>query len=457
MHLQLAAGVSGRHSWRFLLALGFLLGAIVSACAGGSSSAIAGKGTVTVDLRRQLQLWDGFGSSERVFSDPHVSRKGKSRSVVPPEARDKILSLLYGRLGLTRVRVVLNPGIERERGGPFDFSGIHGEDQIPFIREAIAHGLKTFFPGPVNLEAWIGPTDVGPYVDWAMTVLRWWRSKGLEPPLFAPVNEPQIARNFPPRWMHDVVIQLGRRLKAEGFKTKLVVPDDENPADAYRRAEVVLADPEARAYVAALAYHIYRGRESDWAKFKQLADRYGLRVWMTEWHSRAFDSWPGAYDWAVKIHDLITIGGVSAIDYIWGFFGDWGDSYVELHFDDNAVYTGLTLSPIYYLTGQWSRYVRPGYRRIGVSPESGSVLTTAFRGPKRIVIVSLNVSSVPQTVAFEVRGGRLAKKAKVTSMRTSPTETWKALPKTLVRARSTFTARLPVRSVTTLIVPLASR
>jgi O-glycosyl hydrolase len=446
----------GRRPSNLLIVSGAVLAASV-ACASASPLKTNSTSTVTVDLRQQLQVWDGFGSSERVFSDPHVSRKGKPRSLVAPEAQSKILTLLYRRLGLTRVRVVLDPGIQSKRGGSFNFGGKLGEDQIAFVKQARAFGLKTFFPGPVYLENWMTPQDVGAYVDYAMTVLRYWRSNGLEPPLYAPLNEPQIARNFPAQWMHDVVVQLGRRLKAEGFKTKLVIPDDENPVDAFRRAEAVLADPEARQYVAALAYHIYKGNESDWAKFKQLADRYRLRVWMTEYHARTFDTWPGAYAWAVKIHNLITTGGVSAIDYIWGFFGDWGDSYVQLQFDNNAVYTGYSLSPIYYLTGQWSRFVRPGYRRVGTSSASGSVLTTAFRGPKRIAIVSLNTTSAPQTVAYRVVGGRLAKKAKVVGVQTSPTESWQALPRMRARAGSTFSSTLPGRSVTTFIVPLAKR
>ena len=76
----------------------------------------------------------------------------------------------------------------------------------------------------------------GPYVDWAMAMLKRWRAKGVEPALYAPLNEPEINNDFPPQWLHDVVVQLGQRLRAAGFKTKLVIPDDENPRDAYTRA-----------------------------------------------------------------------------------------------------------------------------------------------------------------------------------------------------------------------------
>src|SRR5437870_5697719 len=134
------------------------MAAFFAACATGSPRTAAGTGSVTVDLRKQLQVWDGFGSSERLFSDPHVANA--PQSVVPPRAQHEILSLLYTRLGLTRARVVLDPGIQAARGGPFNFSGKLGEDQIPFIRQATELGLKTFFPGPVYLEDWMGPADV---------------------------------------------------------------------------------------------------------------------------------------------------------------------------------------------------------------------------------------------------------------------------------------------------------
>ena len=51
--------------------------------------------------------------------------------------------------------------------------------------------------------------DPGAYVNWAMTMLQRWRAQGLEPALYAPLNEPQISPTSRPQWMHDVVVQLG--------------------------------------------------------------------------------------------------------------------------------------------------------------------------------------------------------------------------------------------------------
>ena len=114
---------------------------------------------------------------------------------------------------------------------------------------------------------------------------------------------------------------LGQQLRAAGFDTKLVIPDDQNPVDAYRRAEAVLSDPAARRYVAAVAYHIYssKGGPTDWARLKALSSRYGLPVWMTEYWNRDWARWPGALGWAKTMHGLITTGGVGAIDYLFAF------------------------------------------------------------------------------------------------------------------------------------------
>ena len=174
---------------------------------------------------------------------------------MPPPAQAKILTALYGRLGLTRVRNVLDQGVQQAPGSPFRFSGKLADAHIR--SQANGYGLKTFFPGPVYVEPWLKADNPSAYVEWAMAMLSRWRAQGLEPRLYAPLNEPMINGDFPPQWFHDVVVQLGKRLRAAGFKTKLVIPDDENPTAAYRRAVAVLQDPNVRQYVAALAYHVY--------------------------------------------------------------------------------------------------------------------------------------------------------------------------------------------------------
>ena len=434
--------------------------AAFSAAVLAATFAIAGAGATTpdrqvsaratnvqVDLGATRQVNQGFGSSSRVWVDPHLPNAPNVS--VPAEAQARILTSLYGRLGLTRVRNVLEPGVQRNAGGPFDFRGKLADAHIAFVKQAKRFGLKTFFPGPVYLETWMKADDPNSYVNWAMAMLQRWRSQGLEPPLYAPLNEPLVAGNFPPQWFHDVVVRLGQRLRAAGFKTKLVIPDDQNPTDAYKRSVAVLEDPQARQYVAALAYHVYQWNREDMVRMRHLASKYKLPVWMTEYSTQNYKDWPSAFEWAERMHVLLTDGSVNAIDYMWGYFGSWVRTDTMLSIDfDNGVYRSFSPTPLYWLTGQYSRYVRPGYIRVSSTPSSGQVLTSAYKGPKRAIVVATNPTGSMQTIQVTVRGGKL--KGPIRPVRSSASEQWKSLAP-FASGGGAFTATLPPQSVTTFV------
>jgi O-glycosyl hydrolase len=429
-----------------MLACALVAGAAVVAT--GVHARAAQATEVTVNLRAARQSIDGFGSSERVWSDPHLGDSGKT--FVPRDVQDRILRALYGRLGLTRVRNVLDNGVQKARGAPFDFAGKLADAHVEFVEQARPFGLRTFFPGPVYLEDWMTADDPGAYVDWAMAMLQRWRARGVTPLLYAPLNEPRIARDFPPEWMRQVVIQLGRRLRAAGFPTKLVIPDDENPADAYRRAVAVLEDPDARRYVGAVAFHIYRwGRwdPNDMLRLRRLATRHRLPLWMTEYGSKSYTDWRSSLDWAEKLHVLLAEASVNAVDYIWGFFGDWvrTDTMIAIRFEDGA-YRGYEETPIYWITGQYSRFVRPGDVRVAATPATADVLVSAYRGPGRATVVATNPGGRAQTIRVRLAGGKV--KPVVRPVRSSASERWRALPPLPLRGGA-FTATLPPESVTT--------
>lgn len=430
------------------LFVGFIALSTNALAAAESATRVAPTSIVRIDLRATRQTIDGFGSSERVWTDPHLANAAVTD--VPPSGRVAILNALYRDLGLTRVRPVLDQGVQPKRGAPFSFDGKLADSHVAFVEQARRYGLRTFFPGPVYVEPWMTEEDVDAYVEWAMAMLRHWRSLGAEPPYYAPQNEPFINGNFSPAWLKNVVVRLGASLRREGFRTKLVVPDDENPDEAYRRAEAILGDPEARKYVGAVAFHVYKGEPADWPRLHALASRHGLPLWMTEWNRKAYGSWPEAFDWAETMHRLLTTGGVSAIDYLWAFFGDWvgGETMIAIRFDDGT-FRGFVRTPVYWITGQWSRFVRPGYRRVGTSSDAGRIPVTAFVGPRRLVVVALNPAESAQQARFVVQSGRQVRGRLV--YRTSSVDSWRQLHAPVVR-KNAFAARLAPRSVTTFVL-----
>lgn len=437
-----------------------LVGVVATLCVFGAiavavahtraSPAVAQTVGVTVDVRSARQVIDGFGSSERVWSDPHLA--DDPRVDVPVAAQEQILRLLYGTIGLTRVRDVLDQGVQKQPGGPFDFRGKLADDHISYVKQARGFGLRVFFPGPVYLEPWMQENDPSATVAWAMAMLRHWRELGAEPRYYAPLNEPWVAGNYAPEWMLQVVLQLGRRLKAEGFDTKLVIPDDENPADALRRARVVLANDEARSYVGAIAYHVYRWgnwEPEDVFALRRLATTSKLPLWMTEYSSTSYTDWDSSLDWAEKMHLLLAEGQVDAIDYLWGFFGEKyrTDAMVSIHFA-NGRYVSHTVTPVGWITAQYARFVRPGYVRVAARSGSKDMLVTAYRGPKQIVVVATNPGGSPVRVRVRVLGAKLV--GNITATRSSEREALRRLPGTPSK-RGVFVATLPARSLTTFV------
>jgi len=279
-------------------------------------------------------------------------------------------------------------------------------------------------------------------------------------PYLSIVNEPSYSRNtMSGAFIRDVIKILGPKLRAAGLATLVVIPDDVRSSNAAAKTQTIMADPLARPYVGALATHLYDESITNVSQMRTLAEQYGLPLWMTEFSLGLASSaglGSGPFDDAGLIHELLATYNVSAVDYQWGFFGQW-ESSSQLVILNHATtgaqgYTGYTLPKVYYVTGQYSKFITPGARRIRVDSTSGNVKTSAYVDGTRLTIVAFNSStSVSETVPFNLAG--LPAISAVTPVRTSNTENWAALP-VISFTGSTFMATLPQRSVTTFIATL---
>lgn len=412
---------------------------------------------VVVDLRATGQVMDGFGVSARTFDDPHML--GGAERKLPPAAQRSILQSLFGDLGLTRMRSVLDPGLEsmNDNDDPnvldptkLDYAGLNSDSHVELARDAMTVGLRTYYAAPVTVEAWMAKDDVKESAESALALIERWRSRGLDLAFYSPLNEPNERGERSADWYLGMVKELGARLRSAGLPTKLIIADDVNPSKGFKTVERVLADPEARQYVGAVAYHVYGGDRKDRQRIGELGRRYGLPVWMTEYSSKDYDTWPGAIRWAVSMSNLITEDNVSAVDYLWGFTGEPGNTLIRLGFDGTD-FIGPDVRPPYDIVGQFSRFVRPGAVRVGASG-SGPVVASAFSGPDgNVVIVLINPTSDAIDVPVSVRGGALT--PTVAGTRSSSTERMAQLP-ALTATAGGFHARLPSASITTFVVPL---
>ena len=432
---------------------------------GPAPAAGGGAAVITIDPKTTFQTMQGFGASVRLFDDPATTNTTdpatKRGTAVPsPIDQNTILDRLYVDLGLTRARFLPDgDGIEpvNDNADPlvadaskFDFSWKNGDGQLDLVQKLAFRGVTTWFAAPLSLEKWMTPSNPAEYAEWAMVMLRHWKDRGYEMPYFSLENEPGSAAggNLSGTYLRDVVKILGARIKAEGLKTKLVVPDDVSPQEAAARLQIILADADARQYVGAIAYHLYaRGGES---QIKQLGDQYGIPIWMTDFSVPDDDS----FAWALALHELIADGGVSAVDYKWAFLGDYGRSQLLRLVATNGAYARFAMPTQYYLMGQYSRFVRPGAVRVAATSSDPNVKATAYVDGTKLIIVATFLGDggtieFERQVRFELgAGGPCVKRADV--VRSSATDSWNSLGSVSVDVPRINYA-LPVRSVTTFV------
>ena len=438
--------------------------------------------SVAIDGTIRHQTMDGFGSSLRVFDDPHVFENfnpetRRAATVLTPAQQAEVMDRLYRDLKLTRVRPV-NPdtavgaGIEpvNDNSNPnltdlskFNFSWKNLDAHTDYLVRARERGATTFFHSPLNRETWMGTTtqsDAAEYAEWLLAQVRRSAERGVRLPYLAVANEPSYGRNsMSGEFIRDVIKNLGPRLRAEGFDTLFVTTDDVRSSNGAAKARVVLADPVARQYVGALATHLYDESVTNVAQMEALAEQYGLPLWMTEFSMSGMPSAgrpANAFAWASLMHELIATYDVSAVDYMWGFFGEWeGTSSTLISLNNTgATYDGYTLNKSYYTTGQFSRFVEPGDERIAAQSTDGTFQTTAFVNDEGdLTIVAINSGTTNQTTTFSLSS--LSDFRSFNAVRTSGSENWATLPAISTNG-DVFSAALPHQSITTFTAEAAS-
>ena len=99
------------------------------------------------------------------------------------------------------------------------------------------------------------------------------------------------------------------------------------------------------------------------------------------------------------------------------------------------------------MIGQFSKFVRPGYRRTDATYNpSTNIYVSAYKGSK-VVIVAINTGTTAVNQQFVVQNGTVTS---VAPYRTSSSENIRALG-AINLANGTFTASLPAQSITTFV------
>lgn len=394
----------------------------------------------------------------RLFADPHIIGLPQDDPAnalqIPASAQTEILDSLYRGIGLTRVRVGNEPrGIEptNDNNDPFntdltkfDFSGRNNDAFVPLVTDLRARGMTQWWMSPIEIETFMNESNPDEYVEWAMAINRRWRSAGLELKYFSLANEPTL-RGLPLQsasYQLSLVKKLGAKLRAEGFTTKIVIPDDVRPSTSMSFAQTILADADARQYVGAIAYHLYDEPITSSSAIAGLSAQYGIPLWMSEYYVQ------GWMEWATIVHTLLTNYNTTAVDYLAGFLGEEyaGGSLVALR-HAGTTYNGYRLQSQYYSFGNFTRYVRPGAVRVTASSPDSEIQVSAFLLGGRLTVIGINHHGNDVTARINLGAG--ASSSAFSAARTSGSEHLLPLAPVTVSSGSIVVV-LKATSVTTL-------
>ena len=103
--------------------------------------------------------------------------------------------------------------------------------------------------------------------------------------------------------------------------------------------------------------------------------------------------------WAHNIHDFLTVANASAWMY-WNLA-----SYDSIEYNDGLTDYFFNPAKRFYAVGNWSKFVRSGWTRIGATPSpAAGIYLTAFKedssGNFAIVAVNQNSTSANLTVSL---------------------------------------------------------
>jgi len=184
---------------------------------------------------------------------------------------------------------------------------------------------------------------------------------------------------------------LGPTMQKAGLGDKKIIFWDHNRDLIYQRASTMLSDPEAAKYVWGIGYHWYEpwsGGEMMFDNVKLVNETFPTKnLIFTEGCADSYDA-SKVSDWTLgerygrsMIHDFNN-GTVGWTD--WNVLLDekGGPNHVgnfcfaPIH--ANTQTGELTYTNSYHYIGHFSKFIKPGAKRIAASPSRSSLISTAF-------------------------------------------------------------------------------
>ena len=313
--------------------------------------------------------------------------------------------------------------------------------RIPFIKEAMnaAGGKLTLYASPWSPPAWMKDNNdilhggklkadfFQPWANYYTKFIKAYEKEGIPVWGITIQNEPMATQ----RWESCIYSAeeerdflknfLGPTMHKEGLADKKIIVWDHNRDLIYQRAETYFDDPLAAKYAWGIGFHWYE----DWSGGQQMFDNVALvnkvypdkNILFTEGCAESFDSsrynrWSLGEEYGRSMIYDFNSGAVGWTD--WNILLDetGGPNHVKnfcfapMHADTRS--SKLIYTKSYYYIGHFSKFIKPGAKRIISSPSRSQLLTTAFKNEDGTVVVVVMNQGNAKTPFFLWINGKAA-------------------------------------------------
>jgi glucuronoarabinoxylan endo-1,4-beta-xylanase len=393
----------------------------------------AAASTVAVDPSARRQTIRGFGGMN------HPEWAGDLTAA----QRETAFGNSAGQLGFSILRIHV------------DENQSNWSKEVATAQAAAAHGAivfaspwnppssmtETFTRGSQTNAKRLRHDSYGAYAQHLNSFYTYMKNNGVDLYAISVQNEPDYASDWT-WWTADEIVTFLRN-NASAIGTRVIAPESFQYIKSM--SDPILNDATALANMDILGAHLYGTSYSNfpYPLFQQKGQ--GKELWMTEvYYPNSTDSadlWPAALGVGEHMHHAMVDAEFQA--YVWWYIRR---SYGPMREDGQISKRGAIMA-------QFSRFVRPGYARLNITAApQNNVLTSAYTGDNKVVIVAVNKNSGTTSQPFTVSG---AGSGTVSAYVTDGSRNVAAVSGPGMSG-GTFTASLPAQSVTTFVVSLTS-
>lgn len=388
---------------------------------------------VTVSWNDNHQAIDGFGASSAFFG-----------GTITDQQADQLFDTKKG-IGLSLLRTMIGVPADTQDDGsePTDKAApIATAPEVMTAQQAIARGAKiwaaAWTPPPIwkttnnkkgsDKDAGYATNTLqeGHYQDFANYLADFvgmMKDSGVELVGVSPVNEPDYTASWDNSQMDKEALtkfireNMGPTFRSRFPNVQIIAPETANFPSCQSYVDTLVGDSDALKYTDIVATHPYPASGSTNLSYHAPQD-HQKHFWQTEWsqeNAKGDTPDPGmtsAIDMAKHIHDHMVTTEMNAWNW-WAIYITEDGLNDDTRLNPAFIQPDSSKGPPYmfkrgYAFGNWSKFVRPGFHRIGATDHPTSqLLIEAYRDDSHLAIIAVNTGPDKVTQRFKLEGSSI--------------------------------------------------